>query len=57
MRIAKSYDLTVPRTNLGTGSSIKPVCKLAKSLTETSSKVHKSKTYDEAIDNLIYRNR
>lgn len=54
---AKSQDLTVLRTNLGTGSSIKSIRKLAKTLTETSNKMHKPKTYNKTIDNLIYRNK
>lgn len=57
MRLAKFHDYTMPRTDLGTDSDIKPVGKFAKSLTKTSNKVHELRTYDEAIDNPIHRNR
>lgn len=56
MRLDRSYNLTIPRTNLSTGSAIRPLCKLAKFWGETSSKMHKPKTYNEAIDNSIYGN-
>lgn len=41
------------KTNLSMDSSIKPAYKLVMSVLETSSKIHKPKTYDEAIDNQI----
>lgn len=36
---------------------IRLIYKLAKFLTQNSNKVHKPKTYDKLIDNLIYENR
>lgn len=57
MRLNRSHNPTMPRTDLNMSSSVKPVCKLAKSLTKTSNKVHESKTYNEAINNLIHKNR
>lgn len=57
MRLDKSHDSTVSRTDLGIGSGVRFARKFAKSLTKTSSKVYKPKTYNEAIDDLIYRNR
>lgn len=57
MRRNRSHNPTVPRTDLDTSLGVKIACKLAKSLTEISSKVHKPKTYNEAIDNSIYGNR
>lgn len=63
MRIHLSHDLK-PRTNLDgtTGKNfanglVKPVQELAKSVTETSSKMQEPKTYDEAINNTIHRNK
>lgn len=59
MRLDKSQDPTQirPRTDLGTGLGVKPTCKLAKSMTETSSKIHKPKTYNKVIHDSIHRNR
>lgn len=57
IRLAKIHNLTVPRTDLSMGSGVKPIHKLAKSLIETSSKVHELKTYDKAIDNPIHGKR
>ena len=36
---------------------IRPVYKFSKSVLETSSKMREPKTYNKAINNLIYRNR
>lgn len=36
---------------------VKPICKFAKSVTKTSSKVQELKIYNEAINNLIYENK
>lgn len=54
----------VPRTDQDGGITskspnrlVKPVYQFAKSLTETSSKVHKLLTYNEMINNLVYGNR
>lgn len=55
MRLNRSHNLTVPRTDLDKGSNIKLAYKLTKSLTETSNKVHKLKTYNKAIDDPIYK--
>lgn len=44
-------------TDLSIGSDIKLAHKLAKFLIETSSKIHEPKTYNKAIDNLIYKNK
>lgn len=57
IRLAKFHNPIVPKTNSGMGSNVKLICKLAKSLIKTSSKVYKPKTYDEAINNPIYRNK
>ena len=57
IRLAKIYNLTIPRIDLNMSSDIKLIRKLAKSLIEISKKVHKPKTYDKAINNLIYGNR
>lgn len=59
MTLDESQNLTQikPRTDLGTDSGVRLVCKLVKSTTKTSSNVHESKTYDKAIDNPIYTNR
>lgn len=53
-----------PRIDLGrtlgknlSDGLVKPMQELAKSVTETSSKVCKPKTYDEAVNDLINRNR
>lgn len=56
IRLAKCHNLTVPKIDLGTGSGVKPAHKLAKSLIETSSRVHEPKIYNEAINNLIHGN-
>lgn len=39
MRLNRSHNLTLPRTNLGISSSIKPIHKLVKSLIQTSNKL------------------
>lgn len=57
MRLAKFYNPTMLKIDLGTNSSIRLICKLIKSLTKSNGKVHKPKTYDKVIDNLIYKNR
>lgn len=57
MRLNKSHNLTMPRIDLGTDLDVKPVYNPAKSLTKISNKVYEPKTYDEAINNLIYKNR
>lgn len=44
------------RTDLDTGLGVKPARKLAESMTENSSKVHESKTYNGANYDLIFRN-
>lgn len=66
MRVEKPQDLLIqsrPKTDRGgtTGESprrlVRPTRKLTKLVTETSSKVREPKTYDEAIDDPIYRNK
>lgn len=57
IKLDRFYNLTISRTNLDTNLGVKFVYKLAKSLTKISNRVHKSKTYSEAIDDPIYRNR
>ena len=57
MRLAKSHDSIVSKTNQDIGSGIRPVCKLAKSLIEISSKVHKPKTFNKVIDDIILGNK
>lgn len=44
------------RTDLSTSVGVRPVHKLAKYARESSNKMHKLETYNEAIDNLIYEN-
>lgn len=46
-----------PRSDLGMGLGVILMCKLAKSIIKTSSKVHKPKTYNEVINNPIHGNR
>lgn len=59
MRLNKSQDLIKIRSRIDLDPSIniRLAHKLAKSITDTSSKVHKPKIYDEAINELMYRNR
>lgn len=57
MRLAKSHSPSVLRTDLGMDLGIRSVCKLAKSLIKTGNKVHKPKTFNKAINNLIHGNR
>lgn len=64
IRIHASYN-SMPRIDLGEildensleNRLVRPAYKIAKSITKTSSKVFKPKTYTKAIKNLIYRNR
>lgn len=44
-------------TDLDIGSGIKLIHKLAKSMTKTSSKIHKPIIYDKIIHDLIYMYR
>lgn len=55
--LVKSHNLTMLRLDLGMSSGIKLIHKLAKSLIRTCSKVHDHKTYNKAINNLIYKNK
>ena len=63
--VGNSYNSLVqrPKTDRGgtSGKSpsvlVKPARELAKSVTETNSKVHEPKTYDETVNNPINRNR
>lgn len=57
IKLIKSYNLIMPKTDLGIGSGIKLACKFTKFLTEISSKMYELKTYNQAIDNLLYKNR
>ena len=67
IRANTAYNLSVarvPRTNLDRASGknpsdglVRPVQELAKSVTKRNSKVRESKIYDEAVNNLINRNR
>lgn len=59
MRLDESQDPNQIRlrTDLGMGLSIKFACKLTKSMTETSSKIHDPKTYNKAIHDLKNGNR
>lgn len=57
MRLAKFYNLIMPKTDLSLGSGIKLVYKLIKSLRETNNKIHEPKTYNKAIDDLIHKNK
>lgn len=63
--VGNSYNLLIqkPKTDQGwtLGKSplelVRPTYKLAKSMTKTNSKLHELKTYNKAINNLIYGNR
>lgn len=57
MKLAKFNNSIVPRTDLGIGLDIKLECKLIKSLIKTNNKMHKPKSYNKAIANLIYGNK
>lgn len=57
MRLDRSHNLIVLRTDPDTGSDIRLIYKLGKSLKEISSKVHEPKAHNEVIDNFIYENR
>lgn len=57
MRLAKFHNTTILKSDLDTNLDIKLTHKLATSFIESSSKVHKPKTYDKIIDNLIYKNK
>lgn len=57
MRLAQFDNLIMPKTDLGIESGVRLLYKLTKSLIETSNKMHKPKTYNEAINNLIYESR
>lgn len=67
MIVESAYNSLLPRSSkidLGVTSGknlldglVKPVQELAKSVTEISSKVRKPKTYNEAVNNQINRNR
>lgn len=57
MRLDRFHDSIMLRINLDMDSSVKSVCKFARSLTEISSKVYEPITYNKAIDNLIHGNR
>lgn len=56
MRLIKFYNLIMLKIDLDTGSDVRSACKFIMSLTKTSSKVYKPKTYDKVIDDLIYGN-
>lgn len=49
IKLDKPYNLIIYRTGLGASLDIKPVPKFEKSLTKTSGKVQKPKTYNRAI--------
>lgn len=57
MRLAKFHDPTISRTDLNIGSDIRLIHKFANSLAKTSDKRYEPKTYDEANDNLIHKNK
>lgn len=53
-RLETDRDKTINRSPIGL---VKPVHKFAKSVNETNRKVHKLLTYNEAINDPIYRNK
>lgn len=55
--LVKSHNSIVPRTDLGMDSSVRPAYEFTKFLTKTSSKMHEPKTYNKAINDLIYENK
>lgn len=57
IRLAKSHNPIIPKTDLGTGLDVRLARKLAESLIKTSSKAHEPKIYNKAIDNPIHGNR
>lgn len=67
MRAEGLHDLPLarkPRIDQGGSSGenpskrlVKPAQELVKSITETGSKMHEPKTYDETVNDLIIRNR
>lgn len=57
MRLDRFYNLTILKTDLGTGLGVRPICKLANSLTNTSNNVHGPKTYNKAIHDYIHGNK
>lgn len=59
MRLDKFQDLIQmrPKTDLATGSSVRPVHELAKFATKISNKMYEPKIYNEAIDDSIHGNR
>lgn len=57
IRLDKSYNLIVPKIDLGISSSIRLIYKFVKFLIETSNKVNQLKTYNKAVDNPIHKNK
>lgn len=57
MKLAKSQNLTLLKTNQATSSSVRLARKLAKSLIKTNSKMYEPKTYNKVIDNPIHGNK
>lgn len=51
MKLDKSHNPTILRIDLGMGSSVRFIHKLAKFLIKTSDKIHKLKIYNEEIEN------
>lgn len=54
-RLRINLDETLGKNSLN--KLVKPIQKLAKSIIEISSKVHKPKTYNEAVNNPINANK
>lgn len=57
IKLDRFYNLTILKTNLDISSGIKFIYKLAKSLIKINNKIYKSKIYNKAIDDLIYKNK
>lgn len=57
IKLNRFHNLTVSKIDLNRYSGVKLAYKFAKSLTKTSSKIYKLNTDNNAIDNLIQRNR
>lgn len=57
MRLNKTHNLMILKTDLDIGFVIRFLLKLAKFLIKTSINMHKPKTYNEVMNNLIHGNK
>lgn len=56
MKLDRSYNLTIFWIDLSTNLDVRLVYELTKSQTKISNKIYEFKTYNETINNLIYKN-